>query len=141
MPKTHIGEVLEHGDRYHEDNMLTRGQEISGKIDETRAVHMPLEVGEMSIHNYRLAHASGPNNSDDRRIGASMHFMSTETSQVVGVWDSAALVRGEDLYGNFSHTPLPSDDLDEATVEFHAKAAQAIQDIVYAGAQRNTAKL
>jgi len=69
MPETHIGEVLEHEDRYHEDNMLTRGQEISGKIDETREVHMPMEVGEMSIHNYRLAHASGPNNSDDRRIG------------------------------------------------------------------------
>ena len=67
--------------------------------------------------------------------------MSTETSQVVGDRDSAALVRVEDLYRNFSHTPLPSDDLDEAVVEFHAKAAQTIQDIVYAGAQRNTAKL
>ena len=57
MPGTHVGEVLKHEDRYHEDNKLTRGLEIYGEIDETRAVHMPLRIGEMSIHNYRLAHA------------------------------------------------------------------------------------
>ena len=141
MPGTHVGEVLKHEDRYHEDNMLTRGQEIYGEIDETRAAHMPLRIGEMSIHHYRLAHASGPNKSNDRRIGVSMHFLPPETAQIVSDWDSAALVRGEDLYGNFSHTPVPSGDLDEVAVEFHAKAAQAIQEIVYAGAERNTAKL
>ena len=29
MPGNHRGEVLPHDDRYHEDNMLTRGQEIA----------------------------------------------------------------------------------------------------------------
>ena len=83
MPGTHVGEFIKHEDLYHEDNMLTRGQEIYGKIDETRAVHMPLRIGEMSIHNYRLAHASGTNKSNDRRIGVSMHFMPPETAQIV----------------------------------------------------------
>ena len=64
MPGTHIGEILSHEDRYHEDNMLTRGQEIAAGIDEAKAVAMPLATGEMSFHNYRLAHASGPNVSD-----------------------------------------------------------------------------
>ena len=102
---------------------------------------MPLQVGEMSLHNYRLAHASGPNNTDDRRIGVSMHFMPTETGQIVGNWDSAALVRGEDTFGNFTHTPIPTADFDEEAVAFHAKAAQAINEIVYTGADENTAKL
>ena len=75
MPGTHRGEVLPHDDRYHEDNMLTRGQEITRGVKETEAVLMPLEPGQISIHNYRIAHASGPNNSGDRRIGVSMHFM------------------------------------------------------------------
>ncbi|MGI9383355.1 MAG: phytanoyl-CoA dioxygenase family protein, partial [Methyloligellaceae bacterium] len=74
MPGTHEGEVMAHEDRYQEGNMLTRGQEISDAIDESRAVHMALAPGEMSIHNVRLAHASGPNNAGDRRIGISMHF-------------------------------------------------------------------
>ena len=141
MPRTHAGDVLPHDDRYHEDNLLTRGQVITAGVDDDHAVSMPLEVGEMSIHNYRLAHASGPNDSDDRRIGVSMHFMPTDTGQIVGNWDSAALVRGEDSHGNFTHTPVPASDFDDDAVAFHAKAAQAINDIVYAGAAENTAKL
>ena len=95
MPRTHIGDVLPHDDQYHQDNLLTRGQQITEGVDDAEAIYMPLQVGEMSLHNYRLAHASGPNNTDDRRIGVSMHFMPTETGQIVGNWDSAALVRGE----------------------------------------------
>ena len=94
MPGTHIGDTLAHRDLYREDNMLTRGQEIVEGVDDEAAVHMPLEAGQMSLHSYRLAHASGPNLSDDRRIGVSMHFMPTDTAQIVGDWDSAALVRG-----------------------------------------------
>ena len=141
MPRTHIGDVLPHDDQYHQDNLLTRGQQITEGVDDAEAIYMPLQVGEMSLHNYRLAHASGPNNTDDRRIGVSMHFMPTETGQIVGNWDSAALVRGEDTFGNFTHTPIPAADFDEEAVAFHAKAAQAINDIVYAGADENTAKL
>ena len=141
MPRTHIGDVLPHDDQYHQDNLLTRGQQITEGVDDAEAIYMPLQVGEMSLHNYRLAHASGPNNTDDRRIGVSMHFMPTETGQIVGNWDSAALVRGEDTFGNFTHTPIPAADFDEEAVAFHAKAAQAINEIVYTGANENTAKL
>jgi ectoine hydroxylase-related dioxygenase (phytanoyl-CoA dioxygenase family) len=95
LPGSHLGLPLEHEDTYHEDNMLTRGQSIK-EIDESCAVSMPLKAGEMSIHNYCLAHGSGPNLSDDRRIGVSMHFMPPQTKQVVASWDCAAVVRGED---------------------------------------------
>ena len=141
MPGSHVGDVLAHQDRYHDDNLLTRGQEISADLDENAAVHMPLAAGEMSLHNYRLAHASGPNRSTDRRIGLSMHFMPPETKQVIGGWDSAALVRGDDRYGNFEHTPIPAGDFDDAAVAFHGKAAAATRNIVYAGADHNTQKL
>jgi len=141
MPGTHRGEVLPHDDRYHEDNMLTRGQEITRGVKETEAVLMPLEPGQISIHNYRIAHASGPNNSGDRRIGVSMHFMPPDTEQIVGNWDSAALVRGEDRQGNFEPTPIPEKDFDPLAVEFQQKAARAMSEVLYAGAERNTAKL
>ena len=99
MPGTHKGNVLSHKDCFHDNNMLTRGQEITSDLDESSAVFMPLEVGQMSIHNYRLAHASGPNKINDRRIGVSMHFMPTETRQVVGSWDCAMLVQENDAFG------------------------------------------
>ncbi len=141
MPGTHKGDVLHHEDRYHDDNMLTRGQEITEGVDDARAVFMPPEPGQMSIHNYRAAHASGPNRGADRRIGVSMHFMPVETEQVVGAWDSAALVRGHDPRRAFEHTPRATMDLDPEILAFHAKAAKAINDILYQGAATNTAKL
>ena len=141
MPGTHRGEVLPHDDRYHQDNMLTRGQEISEGVDESESVLMPLEAGQMSIHNYRIAHASGPNDSDDRRIGISMHYMPPDTKQIVGNWDSAALVRGKDRYRNFEHTPIPEKDFDPQTVQFQQKASEAMSQVLYDGAERKTAKL
>jgi len=141
MPGTHVGEVLPHEDRFDDDNLLTRGQEISSGIDEARAVPMPLRVGEMSLHNYRLAHASGPNLADDRRIGISMHFMPPQTEQVVGKWDSAALVRGRDPFGHFRHTPVPAGDFDEAALAFHAEASEALRNVLYADAEQRTGKL
>jgi non-haem Fe2+, alpha-ketoglutarate-dependent halogenase len=141
MPGTHRGDVLDHEDRWHEDNMLTRGQEISADLDEDKAVFMPLEPGQMSIHNYRLAHASGPNKSSDRRIGISMHFMPPDTKQIVGSWDCATLVRGNDPYGNFETPPVPEMDFDPQAVAFHEKASRAINEVLYAGAEANDAKL
>ena len=141
MPGSHIGDTLVHRDTYHDDNMLTRGQEIVDGVDEEAAVHMPLEAGQMSLHSYRLAHASGPNLSDDRRIGVSMHFMPPDTAQVVGDWDSAALVRGTDRYGHFEHTPIPERDFDETAVAFHARATRAVSDVLYTGAEHNTQKV
>jgi ectoine hydroxylase-related dioxygenase (phytanoyl-CoA dioxygenase family) len=141
MPGTHRGEVLDHEDRWHEDNMLTRGQEISADLDEDKAIYMPLEAGQMSIHNYRLAHASGPNKSADRRIGISMHFMPPDTQQIVGSWDCAALVRGQDPYGHFAEAPVPSQDFDKTAVAFHEKASKAANEVLYAGAETNDGKL
>jgi len=141
MPGTHKGDVLDHEDRYDANNMLTRGQEIAVELDEAKAVAMPLRPGQMSIHNYRLAHASGANHAPDRRIGVSMHFMPPDTAQIVGNWDSAALVRGRDPFHNFDATPVPADDLDPACVAFHERATQAIRDVLYAEAAVNTEKL
>ena len=97
---------------------------------------MPLEPGEASIHNGRLAHASDPNRSNDRRIGLSLHYIPTRTRQVVGDWDSAALVRGEDRFGHFAHTPRPARDFDPAAVQFHEKAAAAVREVLFKDAEK-----
>ncbi|MEZ5659182.1 MAG: phytanoyl-CoA dioxygenase family protein [Burkholderiaceae bacterium] len=141
MPGTHIGDVLPHQDTFHGDNMLSRGQTILSGVDDDRAVHMPLEAGQMSLHNYRLAHGSGPNLSDDRRIGVSMHFMPPDTRQVVGHWDTAALVRGQDRGGHFEIAPRPRFDMDPDCVAFHKRASAAMHEVLYAGAAQDTGKL
>jgi non-heme Fe2+,alpha-ketoglutarate-dependent halogenase len=134
LPGSHKA-LLGHDETYHENNMLTRGQEIAIDVTERETVAMPLRPGEASFHNVRSAHGSGPNRSGDRRIGLSMHYMPTHTRQTVAEWDTAALVRGVDDYGHFEHCPRPEYDLAPAAVAFHAKAAKALREIVYSGAQ------
>ena len=137
LPASHRGDLLPHNDEYQQDNLLTRGQEIAVKVDETKTVAMPLEPGEISLHNVRLAHTSGPNRSTDRRIGISLHYMPTHTKQTVGEWDSAALVRGEDRFGHFTIAPRPTKDLDPSAVLFHEKATDATRKILYKDAQED----
>ncbi|MEZ5650095.1 MAG: phytanoyl-CoA dioxygenase family protein [Burkholderiaceae bacterium] len=134
MPGTHRGEVLAHEDTFDEHNLLTRGQSIVAGIDEARAVSMPLAAGQMSMHNYRLAHASGPNHGDDRRIGVSMHFMPPDTRQIVGDWDAAVLVRGRDGYGHFESVPEPDGDLDPTAMAFHKRLIDSTLKVLYHGA-------
>jgi non-heme Fe2+,alpha-ketoglutarate-dependent halogenase len=136
LPGSHKGDLLAHSDEYRQDNLLTRGQEIAVEVDEAQAVTMPLQSGEISLHNVRLAHASGPNLSNDRRIGLSLHYMPTQTQQIVGAWDSAALVRGEDRFGHFAPTPRPTRDFDPETVQFHEKATTAVRDILFNDAEK-----
>lgn len=136
LPGSHRGQMLPHDDIYDEDNMLTRGQEIAVEVDEEAAVNMALQPGQMSLHNVRLAHASGPNQSEDRRIGVSLHYMPTRSKQLVGEWDSAALVRGSDRYHHFTATPVPGCDMDPEAVAFHEKASTAVREILFKGAER-----
>ena len=136
LPGSHQGDLLPHSDEYKENNLLTRGQEIAVQVDEAKAVAMPLQPGEISLHNVRLAHASGPNRSTDRRIGLSMHYMPTRTKQTVGEWDSAALVRGTDQFGHFKKAPRPTKDLDPAAVRFHEKATNAVREILFSDAEK-----
>ena len=141
MPGTHVGELLPHEDTWDETNMLTRGQEIAVEVDETKAVAMALEPGQMSLHNVRLAHASGPNISADRRIGLSMHFLPTSARQSAGEWDSAALVRGSDDHANFHLTPRLKRDLDPEGVAFHERATDALREILYRDAEHDAHKV
>jgi hypothetical protein len=140
IPGTHLCETFNHEDTYDPHNMLTRGQRIRA-VNKDVAVSMPLRAGQMSIHNYCLAHGSGPNLSSDRRMGVSLHFLPPDTRQTVTTWDCAALLRGNDPFLHFVHTPQPKFDMDPVTVAFHEQASAAMREVLYAGATQNQARL
>ena len=136
LPGSHTGEFMPHRDGYGEQNMLTRGQEIAVDVDDAETVTMPLQSGEASLHNGRLAHSSEPNRSPSRRIGLSFNYMPTTTRQTLSEWDSAALVRGKDSYRHFTPTPRPTRDFDPVSVAFHEKATNTVRDILFHGAEK-----
>ena len=134
LPGSHQQATLEHVDTWAEDNMLTRGQSIGG-IDESKAVKLELEPGEAALFDYRLAHASHANQSDDRRIGIGIRYIPPSARQVVAEWDSASLVRGVDTHGHFELEPEPTRDFDPPAVALHQKADEMQRKIYYQGAK------
>ena len=131
LPGSHLKEGLSHQDTFHEDNMLTRGQTISQGIDESKAVNIEVGTGETVFFTYKIAHASHPNRSADRRLGIAIRYISTSAKQVKSDWDSASMICGEDLHGNFVHEPEPATDFDPVAVEFHRRSNENYRKILY----------
>ncbi len=138
LPGSHSGPDLPHRDTYHDDNLLTRGQEIYEGIDESKAVNLEVQSGEAAMFAFRIAHASHPNASDDRRIGMAIRYIPPDAHQTRADRDIASLVRGEDTLGNFEHEPTPATDFDPPVVEFHARAEEERRQILYQGTSWNT---
>ena len=67
--------------------------------------------------------------------------MPTCTKQVVGEWDSAALVRGKDRFGHFAAAPQPAKDFDPAAIQFHEKATGAVREILFKDAEKTRSTL
>ncbi|MGH2343923.1 MAG: phytanoyl-CoA dioxygenase family protein [Chloroflexota bacterium] len=100
----------EQRDTYAEDNALSRGQEIAVEVDETRAVGMELQPGEMSLHHIGVAHSSRANTSAGPRIGLAVRYIAPHVVQNAATRQLALLVRGTDAHGHFELVSPPRDE-------------------------------
>jgi Phytanoyl-CoA dioxygenase (PhyH) len=133
VPGTHKLPQLPHDDTFRPDNLLSRGQEIAVEVDESKAVNIVLEAGEMSLHHVMLVHGSEPNDSEIRRIGFAVRYLPTRVKQLTGVADSATLVRGVDNFHHFLPEPVPQSDFHADALAFHAEMLTANDQILYRG--------
>ena len=132
MPGTHTADQIPHRDTFAKHNLLTRGQEVAVEVDQSKAVRIDLEPGEISLHHVRLVHGSPPNPSNDRRIGFAVRYIPTYVAQIAGE-DSATLVRGVDDYHHFELEPRPRTDMDPDFVALHKRIAERNAQILYRG--------
>ena len=135
VPGSHKGELLPHNDTFADDNFLTRGQEAAVEIENKDTVLVPLAPGQASFHHGKLLHGSGPNHSDERRVGFAINYISPSMRQVVAKEDFAMLVRGEERYGHFQLVPPPSADLSEDAMAWHRHILTAQNEAFYDGAR------
>lgn len=134
IPGTHTADQLEHRDTFAKNNLLTRGQEVAVDVDESKAVTIELQPGEISLHHVRLVHGSPANLSNDRRIGFAIRYIPTSVSQIAGA-DSATLVRGVDTFHHFDPEPRPSKDMQPEFVTLHRQITERNAQILYRGTQ------
>ena len=120
--RTHLRGKQPHAATFESENQLSRGQ-VMELPEGTRVIDVVLRPGEMSLHHCLLAHASGPNSTDSRRLGLAIRYFPPYVRVKSGPPMTATLVRGEDRYGYFgSAQPRPKQDLDAAAVAAHRKA-------------------
>ncbi len=134
LPGSHKDGLVPHRDTFAAANCLTRGQEAAVEIAPEDTVPVPLRPGQASLHHGRLLHASGPNRSDDRRIGLAINYIATSMRQVVAEEDFAMLVRGEDRFGHFHEVPPPDGDLTAEALAWHGRIRASQNEALYAGA-------
>ena len=135
IPGTHTQSQIPHVDTFHQDILLSRGQEIAVAVDEAKAVDLLLQPGEASLHHIKLVHGSEPNRSADRRIGFAIRYIPTHVRQTK-VRDSAMLVRGVDRHRHFDPEPRPRRDIDDAALAAHADAVNRQVAALYQGTSK-----
>jgi non-haem Fe2+, alpha-ketoglutarate-dependent halogenase len=130
IPGSHKLDQVPHRDTFAANNLLSRGQEIMVEVDESKAVELPLQPGEMSLHHVRLIHGSEPNPSSKRRIGFAIRYIPTYVRQAAGMRDSATLVRGVDKYAHFEPEERPEFDMAPAAQAHHAEVMARINPVL-----------
>ncbi|MEO3415429.1 phytanoyl-CoA dioxygenase family protein [Roseovarius sp. CAU 1744] len=118
---SHTNPILPHNDTFSDNNLLSRGQEIAVDVAEEDKTHITLQPGQMSLHHGLTIHGSGPNRSDDRRIGFAIRYLNPDARQQVADRDFAMMARGVDTSGNFIHYMPPTDNFSPASLELYGK--------------------
>tara|TARA_B110000914_G_scaffold218410_1_gene225691 strand:+ start:926 stop:1759 length:834 start_codon:yes stop_codon:yes gene_type:complete len=135
IPGSHKNAIQNHEDTFAANNILTRGQVIQ-EVDESQAVNLILEPGEMSIHCGTIIHGSKENKSNQRRVGFALQsYVGNHIKQIVGkeMW---TYVRGqirEDVGITYLHRPQY--DMDYRTVSERKLADENLSNILYKGSK------
>ncbi|MDG2473818.1 MAG: phytanoyl-CoA dioxygenase family protein [Paracoccaceae bacterium] len=107
IPASHKTKIVPHNDTYSKNNLLSRGQEIAVEVEEDKAFYAELHAGQASFHHGLLFHGSGCNQTNDRRIGSAIRYISASMKQETGVKPLVTQVSGEDKFKNFKVAPPP----------------------------------
>ena len=131
IPGSHKNAIQHHEDTFAENNILTRGQVVPN-VDESQAVNLILEPGEMSIHCGTIIHGSKENKSNQRRVGFALQsYVGSHIKQVVGqeLWTH---VRGKKRpHTGIQFLHRPQFDMDPVTVSERKLANENLSNILY----------
>ena len=135
VPGSHTHQIVPHNETHTDNNLLasytSRGQEIAAEVDDRDGVDVILQPGQASLHHGHLFHSSGPNATTDRRIGASIRYISTSMKQNSGDRTLVTLVSGEDHYGHFTVAGPPRGRLAEEDFDLCRRDRELKRRVLY----------
>jgi len=136
---SHKNPILPHEDTFDGNNLLSRGQEIRVDVAEEDKVSMELRPGEISFHHGLTIHGSGPNSSDDRRIGVAIRYLIPEIAKSGGERDFAHLARGKDDHGLWAPYRVPQVAFEADALKQYDAVRQLQTQVMMKGAKKDSA--
>lgn len=107
VPGSHKMKLQELHERKDVANVLSSELDPS-LVDESKAVDVILNAGDVSVHHPNIIHGSEANNSPQRRAGLTIRYIPTTTKILTdGQWPSAFLLRGEAVPGVNTYLEFP----------------------------------
>ena len=140
VPGSHKERIVPHIDTFDDNNLLSRGQEIAVEVDEANGVAVELMPGQASMHHGHLFHASGPNETNDRRIGCAIRYIKPSMKQLTGDRSLVTLVCGADHYDHFTIARKPNGRLNEQDFEICARDSEIKRRVLYDGVDATKGK-
>ena len=134
VPGSHHQKLLPHRDTFDDNNLLSRGQEVAVEVDDNQAVDVELHAGQLSLHHGRIFHASGPNQSDQDRIGLAFRFLTPAVKQQVSERDYAMQVRGIDAQQTWIHVAPPTRSFAPSDLELYRRIGEDQREALADGA-------
>ena len=131
--------LIDHEDSFDAHNLLSRGQEIVVDVAEADKVAVELAPGHISLHHGLTIHGSGPNQSDDRRIGVAIRYVSAKMRKAGGDKDYAISARGTFSEDSFETYKPPVALFDPSSLDWYEKIRAEQAKVMMAGAQEGSA--
>ena len=127
---SHKEKIKDHKDKYGKNNLLTRGQTVQNVPIEKTTPNI-LKAGQLSLHHPMIVHGSGPNKSNQRRIGFVIQsYIGTNVDQVLGkIFVQQA--RGQDKFKYHEYTQRPVELMSKKDIELKNKANEELAKIFY----------
>lgn len=107
VPESNRGGLLEHATKADANSINGGGQQTAREFSLAQTDSLHLEPGEFTLHHTLCVHTSGPNRSEDRRIGLGVSYIPAEVGHIGTERMPASLVRGSDRFGHFDLEPDP----------------------------------
>ena len=132
---SHKEKIKDHKDTYDENNLLTRGQTVQNVPIEKTTPNI-LKAGQLSLHHPMIVHGSGPNKSNQRRIGFVIQsYIGTNVDQVLGkIFVQQA--RGKDTFKYHEHAKRSVELMSKKDIELKNKANEELSKIFYKDAKK-----
>ena len=92
------------------------------------------------MHHGHLIYASGPNKTNDRRIGCAILYVKPSMKQLAGDASLVTLVSGVDKFGHFTNAGEPTGRLSDEDFELCNTDAEIKRRVLYEGVDATKGK-